>query len=68
VFGPDHPAGLRPGFRYPAWAPAAGAFGASPAQALGRGRAKMDGIQMSRPQVIINTDGSINNEIKTDRT
>ena len=39
VFGPDHLTGLRPGIRYPAWASAAGAFGASPAQAPGRGGA-----------------------------
>jgi len=40
----NHIAGLRSGIRYPAWAPAGrGAFGASPAQALGRGGATVGG-------------------------
>ena len=41
MFGLDRPAGLRPGIRYPAWAPGAGGGlrPASPAKALGRGGA-----------------------------
>ncbi len=52
MFGPDHLAGLRPGIRYPAWAPGGGAFGASPARALGRGGATVDGMRRIRPPVL----------------
>ena len=48
---PDHLASLRNGIRYPACAPVgAGAFGASPAQALGRGGRTVDGMRMIPPR------------------
>lgn len=52
MFGPDHLSGLRPGIRYPAWGAGggAGAFGASPARALGRGGATVEGMRRIRPR------------------
>ena len=52
---PDHPAGLRAGISYPAWAPAgAGTFGAfATTQALERGGATEEGIAEDPPPIML---------------